>query len=68
MVPPFDIFRVEQTGQLVWQGTAETLELVTLRIKTLMASLPSDYVIYSEKTGYKTVVSINADSIDTSGV
>lgn len=68
MVPPFDIFRMEQTGHLVWQETAETLDLAKLRIKTLMASQPSDYVIYSQKTGNKTVVSINADSVDTSGV
>jgi hypothetical protein len=44
MVPPFDIFRVESDGHLVWKDTAETIDLARLRIKILMLAQPADYV------------------------
>ena len=56
MLPPFDIFRVETDGHLVWKDTAETLDLARLRIKILMVLSPGDFVIYSQETGHKTVV------------
>ena len=56
MLPPFDIFRVETDGHLVWRDTAETLDLARLRIKILMVSQPGDFVIYSQQTGHKTVI------------
>ena len=56
MIPPFDIFRVEIDGHLVWKGTAETLDLARLRIKILMDSEPADYLIHSQQTGHKMVV------------
>jgi len=56
MLPPLDIFRVENDGHLVWKDTAETLELARLRIKILMVAQTDDYVIYSQQTGHKTVI------------
>jgi hypothetical protein len=56
MVPPFDIFRVESDGHLVWRDTAKNMDLARLRVKILMTSEPADYVIYSQHTGHKTVV------------
>jgi len=56
MIPPFDIFRLELDGHLVWRGTAETLELARLRIKVLKDSEPADYLIHSQETGHKMVV------------
>jgi hypothetical protein len=56
MFPPFDIFRVESDGRLVWKDTAETLDLARLRIKISMVSQPGDYVIYSQQTGHNTVI------------
>jgi hypothetical protein len=56
MIPPFDIFRVENDGHLVWRDTAKSLDLAKLRVKILMASNPADYVIYSQQTGHKTLV------------
>ena len=56
MLPPFDIFRVETDGHLVWKDTAETLDLARLRIKILMVLSPGDFVIYSQETGHKTVL------------
>ena len=56
MLPPFDIFRVETDGHIVWKDTAETLDLARLRIKILTGSQPGDYVIYSQETEHKTVI------------
>ena len=55
MFPPFDIFRVEIDGQLVWKDTAETFDYAKLLIRILMGSYPGDYVIYSQKTEQKSV-------------
>ena len=56
MIPPFDIFRVANDGKLLWKAAAETLESAQHRIKLLMSVEPGDYVIYSQKTGNKTLV------------
>jgi hypothetical protein len=44
LLPPFDIFRVEPEGHLVWKDTAETLELARLRIKLLTISRPGRFL------------------------
>ena len=56
MIPPFDIFRVANDGQLIWKAAADNLESAQRRIKLLMGVEPGDYVIYSQKTGHKTLV------------
>jgi hypothetical protein len=58
MVPPLDIFRVASDGHLIWIAAAESLESAQRRIKILMRAEPADYVIYSQKTGNKTVVPV----------
>ena len=62
MIPPFDIFRVESDGHLVWKDAAVTLNRARLRIRILMISDPADYIIYSEQTGHKTVVRVDGSS------
>jgi hypothetical protein len=67
MIPPFDIFRVEifrveMNGHLVRKDTAETLELARLRIKILMVSEPGDYIIHSQQTGHKMLVSADGST------
>lgn len=56
MLPPFDIFRVAPDGQLIWRAAAENLERAQQRIQLLMHAEPGDFVIYSQKTGHKTIV------------
>lgn len=63
MLPPFDIFRIENDGHLAWKDTAETLDLARLRIKILMVSQPGDFVIYSQQTEHKTVVKADGSII-----
>jgi hypothetical protein len=57
MLAPLDIFRVESTGRLLWRAAATDMDAATRRVRILMASEPSDYIIYSQETGNKTIVS-----------
>lgn len=59
MIPPLDIFLVQKDGSLLWKGSAENFEVAKLSVKTLMATTPADYVIYSQKTGQRTVIKVD---------
>jgi hypothetical protein len=56
MIAPFDIFKTETDGSLIWKGTAESLEVARLSVKVLMASSPGKYIIHSQQTGHKLLV------------
>ena len=56
MIPPFDIFRVAADGHLIWRAAAENLDSAQRRIHIFMSVEPADYVIFSQKTGKKTVI------------
>jgi hypothetical protein len=57
MLPALDIFRVESNGRLLWRAAAADMDAANRRVRILMASEPSDYIIYSQETGSKTVIS-----------
>jgi hypothetical protein len=59
MFPPFDIFRVESDGQLLWQESAQTLALARSRVSVLRLAKRADYVIYSQQSGHSSVVRQN---------
>jgi hypothetical protein len=56
MFPPFDILRVDSDGQLVWRDQAESLTLARMRVRMLKLDSPGDYIIYSQKTGHKSII------------
>jgi len=56
MVPPFDIFRVDNEGRLRWLQTADSLQAAKLRIEVSGLIRSRQYVIFSPKTGNKTVI------------
>jgi hypothetical protein len=62
MIPPLDIFRLESDGQLIWRASADGDDAAQRRVKSLMASEPADYVIYSQETGHKTFVRCKTDA------
>jgi len=43
MPRPLDIFKLENDGSIVWKGTAETLAIAKLSVKTLAETSPGDY-------------------------
>jgi hypothetical protein len=50
MLPPFDIFRVETNGEVLWIKSAADLKSARLAVNELMASSPGEYVIHSHST------------------
>lgn len=61
MIPPLDVFRVEADGHLRWLEAAQTLDAAKARIAALGTISPGEYVIYSQKTGNKTVIKTGKD-------
>jgi hypothetical protein len=56
MVPPFDILRVLNDGSPLWMEAAQTLEEAKARVQQLVATQPGSYVIFSQKTGNKILI------------
>ena len=56
MVAPFDILRVLNDGAPLWMEAAQTLEEAKARVQQLAATLPGSYVIFSQKTGKKILI------------
>lgn len=59
MLPPFDIFRQEQDGKVLWLGTASSLAEAEERVAEAMNQERSDHLIVSLKTGKRQTVSPN---------
>jgi hypothetical protein len=60
MIPPFDIFRVDDHGHLLCVETAvRTLEGAKEQVRVLGQVQPGIYILLSQKTHRKTVMIIN---------
>jgi hypothetical protein len=60
MIAPFDIFKAEAGGAVIWLGAEENLERAKARIQSMGTSKPGSYVILSQTTGNK--LSFEVDS------
>ncbi|HEY1471674.1 MAG TPA: hypothetical protein VGF61_21730 [Candidatus Acidoferrum sp.] len=67
MVPPFDILRVLKDGAPLWVEAAQTLEQAKARVQQLAATQPGPYVIFSQKTGSKIVITADGNGITPPG-
>jgi hypothetical protein len=56
MLPPFDIFRREASGDVLWIKSAEDLKSASAAVRELMASAPHEYIIHSHRTNNDLVV------------
>lgn len=59
MESPFDIFRAEDGGSLLWRGSAASMDEAKARILELAKSWPAEYVVINLQSGLR--VSISAD-------
>ena len=59
MIAPFDIFRLGADGHPVWVEAVPTLDAAKIRVQSLGATFPGQYMIFSQKTGNK--ISITVD-------
>jgi hypothetical protein len=51
MIPPFDIFRTDKTGHVLWCERADALEEAEASAKALAERYHRDCIILSQKTG-----------------
>jgi hypothetical protein len=55
---PLDVFKMQKT--YVWKAAAPTFEVATSKIEKLATTSPGEYMIFSQTTGKKTVVPLDA--------
>jgi hypothetical protein len=60
VLKPLDIFVKMESGTYLWKGTAETFELAKTKVKQLVTAAPGDYLIFSQTTGKKTIIPLDA--------
>jgi hypothetical protein len=56
MLPPFDIYRIEANGDVVWITTAEDWKSARTAVRDLMSSYPHHYIIHSHRTNNQLIV------------
>jgi hypothetical protein len=56
MIHSFDIFRIEDGGHVLWQGTQESFLTAKNYIQRIAMSSPGQYIILNQITGEKVVV------------
>jgi len=54
--PPFDIFRAEDEGNLLWRGTAASIDEAKALVHEWAKLTPGEYVIVSLATGSRLVL------------
>jgi hypothetical protein len=60
MLETLDIFKMQEDGKYVWKAAAETFEVATSKIEKLATTSPGEYMIFSQTTGKKTVIPLDA--------
>jgi hypothetical protein len=60
MLEPIDIFKMREDGTYLWKGAAQDFDLAKSKVKQLAAIAPGLYMIYSQTTGEKTVLPLDA--------
>jgi hypothetical protein len=56
MLPPFDIFRHEENGTVLWIATSGTLEEANQFVAKAMLSHRAEYAIVSLRTGRQHII------------
>jgi hypothetical protein len=59
MFNPFDIFRTEIDGSVMWRESARTLDGAKARVRELLASAPGDYILFNQQTGAQLVIKLD---------
>ena len=60
MLEPMDIFKMREDGTYLWRGAAQNLDLAKSKVQQLAITAPGPYMIYSQITGEKTVLPLDA--------
>jgi hypothetical protein len=54
-----DIFKMQE-GTYIWKAAADTFELAKSKVQQLAVVAPGEYMIFSQTTGKKTVIPLDA--------
>ncbi|MGB7436398.1 MAG: hypothetical protein WBR26_05910 [Candidatus Acidiferrum sp.] len=54
--PEYDIFRLDNDGTVIWLEPAMALSDAQTRVQQLGATVPGNYIIFSQKTADKIVL------------
>jgi hypothetical protein len=70
MIHSFDIFKIQPSGQVSWQGTQESFLTAEKHIQKIILSSPGQYIILNQITGDKVVLGQPCDptQVASSGV
>ena len=60
MFEPLDIFKMREDGNYVGKAAADTFELAAFKIVQMATPSPGEYMIFSQATGKKTVIPLDA--------
>ena len=55
-IPPFEIFLQEGDGNVLWRGSAESLENAKARVRELATTAPGQYLIWNHVSGERVVL------------
>ncbi len=53
MLPPFEVFLSEPDGNVLWRGTAASMDEAKARIRDLAKETPGYFIVMSRRTGHK---------------
>jgi hypothetical protein len=59
MYPPFDIFKIDPRGLLLWCEAREDLIAAEASVRRLIMSSPADYIILDQTTGHRILIHPN---------
>lgn len=59
MIAPFDIFKTEADGQVLWVEAVPDLETAKARVQAMGLASPGRYMILSQKTGNRLSVEVD---------
>ncbi len=65
MIPPFEVFQSEADGNVLWRGTATTLDAARERVRELAMEYPGQFIIMSRRTGQKLIVECDGKLLET---
>jgi hypothetical protein len=57
MHPPFDLFRQESAGSVLWLGVAASMDEANQKIAAHLTQIPANYLIVSLRTGTQQLIS-----------
>ena len=65
MLAPFDIFKADETGHLLWCGEAHTLDDAKLKVQAISRSHKMSFVVFNQTSGERLVVEPDSTGSDT---